>query len=178
MDPEWQRTFRDRMHRFEARPSAHPGDIAVSIKIRVVSGCFHREHSPRAYDTIDSQLAKLSPRSELGFEEHESGPELLVYLAVATAGITLAKSVIDLITAIIKARADGVKKGDKADDPLELIVRRVDKREEFHEEIVLRVGHKDPVDAKVIKKQLDQALHKLVKKDGANKGSQKKRGGS
>jgi hypothetical protein len=97
------------MHRFEARAGARPGDVAISIKIRVVSGCFHREHSPRGYAVIDSQLAKLLPDSELGFEEHESGPELLVYLAVATAGITLAKSVIDLISAIIKARAEGVK---------------------------------------------------------------------
>jgi hypothetical protein len=176
MDPEWQKQFRDRMHRFEARSSEHPGDIAVSIKIRVVSGCFHREHSPRAYDLIDLQMMKLPPRPELGFEEHESGPELLVYLAVATAGITLAKSVIDLITAIIKARAEGVKKGDKPADPLELIVRRVDKGDEFHEEIMLRVGHKDSVDEKMIKKQVDQALRKLVRKDDATEGSKKKRG--
>ncbi|MGB2678516.1 MAG: hypothetical protein WAN12_15645 [Candidatus Acidiferrum sp.] len=175
MDPEWQRVFRDRMHRFEVRPSARPGDIAVSIKIRVVSGCFHREHSPRAYDAIDSQLVKLSHRPELGFEEHESGPELLVYLAVATAGITLAKSVIDLVTAIIKARADGVEKGDKPADPLELIVRRVDKGDEFHEKIVLRIGHKDLVDAKMIKKQLDQAFRKLLKKNDATEGARRKR---
>jgi len=175
MDAEWQKTFRERMRRFEARPPAHPGDVAVSIKVRVASGCFHREHSPRAYELIDSQLVKLSPDSELAFEEHESGPELLVYLAVATAGITLAKSVIDLITAIIKARADGVKKGDKPAEPLELIVRRVDKGHVFREEIVLRIGHNEPADAKVIEKQLDKALRKLGKKDDADEGSGKKR---
>jgi hypothetical protein len=175
MDAEWQKTFRDRMHRFEERLPAHPGDVAVSIKVRVVAGCFHREHSPRAYEVIDSQLAEMPPDSELVFEEHESGPELLVYLAVATAGITLAKSVIDLITAIIKSRAEGVKKGDQPADPIELMVRRVDKGHEFREEIVLRIGHKEPVDAKVIEKQLDEVLRKLVKKDDANEASGKKR---
>lgn len=67
-----------------------------------MSGWFHREHFPRAYDIIDASFVGLSPDVE--YVEHESGPELLVYLAVATAGITLAKSVIDLVTAILKAR--------------------------------------------------------------------------
>ena len=155
------------MHRFEARAGARPGDVAISIKVRVVSGCFHREHSPHAYAVIDSQLAKFPPDSELVFEEHESGPELLVYLAVVTAGITLAKSVIDLITAIIKARAEGVKKGDKPSDPLEVIVRRVGKGQDFREEIVLRIGHKDSADTNVIEQQVAMALRKLFKKDGA-----------
>jgi len=175
MDAEWQRTFRERMHRFELRPPASPGDVAVSIKIRVVSGCFHREHSPRAYTMIDSQLVKFSNDPELGFEEHESGPELLVYLAVVTAGITLAKSVIDLVTAIIKARSEGVKKGDRPDDPIELIVRRVDRSNEFREEIVLCIGHNESVDPNTIEKQLDKALRKIVKKDNADQGSAKKR---
>lgn len=74
--------------------------MELSIKLRVVSGCFHGEHSPRAYELIDLHLVGSSPGLE--YVEHESGPELLAYLAVATAGITLAKSVIDLITAIIR----------------------------------------------------------------------------
>jgi hypothetical protein len=164
MDPKWQRTFRDRMHRFESQRAPHAGEVAVSIKIRVVSGCFHREHSPRAYELIDSQLAKIRPDSALAIEEHESGPELLVYLAVATAGITLAKSVIDLITAIIKARSEGVKKGDTPTDPIELIVRRVGDDREFREEIVLQIGKQDRVDTEAIAKQLDESLRRLVDK--------------
>ena len=62
--------------------------------------------------------------NEFTFEEHESGPELLVFVAVVTAGISLAKSVIDLIVAIIKARSEGIKKGDHPASPLDLIVRR------------------------------------------------------
>lgn len=164
MDPRWQRTFQERMNRFERQRPPRPGEVPISIKIRVVSGCFHREHSPRAYALIDSKLAKFPSDSELGFEEHESGPELLVYLAVATAGITLAKSVVDLITAIIKARSEGPKKRDTPADPIELIVRRVGDDRELHEEVVLRIGKQDHVDAKAIAKQLDESLHRLVDK--------------
>src|SRR5437588_11355378 len=126
MDPHWERIFHHRMNRFERARPTNSNEVAVSIKIRVASGCFHREDSPHAYEIIDSKLAKLPRNLTLDFEEHESGPELLVYLAVAAAGITLAKSIIELVTAIIKARSDGVKKGDRPDAPIELIVRRVD----------------------------------------------------
>jgi hypothetical protein len=70
----------------------------------------------------------------------------LLYLAVTTAGLSLAKSIVDLITAIIKARSEGIKKGDDPSEPLELIVRRVHDAQEFREETVLRIGHKDAVD--------------------------------
>lgn len=168
MDPEWQRTFRDRMDGFKRRRSPVPGEAALSIKIRVASGCFHREHSPRAYELMDSHLA--SSTAEIEFQEHESGPELLVHMALATAGLTLAKGVIDLITAIIKARSDGVKKGDRPDDPLELIVRRVDDGREYREEMVLRIGHNDPVAPKLIEKQVAEALGKLLKTHDVTKG--------
>jgi hypothetical protein len=166
MNTEWKKTFRERMGRFEARRPQRATEIAVSIKIRVVSSCFHREHSVFAYRLIDRHLDELSPSdTELSFKEHESGPELLVYLAVTTAGVTLAKSIIDLITAIIKARSEGVKKGDKPSDPVELIVRRVDDDREFREEIVLRIGHKDLVNEKAIEKLLNESLQKLVAKN-------------
>jgi hypothetical protein len=166
MDAEWQKTFRERMIRFEAGRSPREKAIAVSIKVRVSMGCFHREHSPNAYWLIDQSLRKL-PRGpvELAFEEHESGPELLVYLAVAAAGITLAKSVIDLVTTIIKARSEGIKKGDRPSAPLELIVRRVDRGSEFREEVVLRVGHTDLIDEKVIQQRINEALDRLVRKN-------------
>ena len=165
MDDEWQQTFRNRMHGFKARRPSRTGDVALSIKLRVVSGCFHREHSPLAYELIDSHMDRSFP--ELEFVEHESGRELLVYMAVATAGLTLAKSVIVLITAIVKARSEGVKKGDQPSDPLELIVRRTHDGAEFREEMVLRIDHNDPVDSKLIEKQVAEALRKLLKKSGS-----------
>jgi hypothetical protein len=47
MNAEWQQEFRDRMSGFGGRNPGQHGE-AVSIKLRVVAGCFHREHSPQA----------------------------------------------------------------------------------------------------------------------------------
>jgi hypothetical protein len=161
MDQEWVKTFRERMRNFEAGVAPSDNQMAVSIKIRITSGCFHREHSPNAYALIDKALAKISPEGlNLVLEEHESGPELLVFLAITTAGITLAKSLLDLITAIIKARSEGIKKGDHPQEPLELILRRIQRDHEYIEETILRIGHKDPIDPDKISKALNEGLQK------------------
>jgi hypothetical protein len=163
MTPSWQRSFSSRMRGFEAMRPPGAGEVAASIKVRVVSGCFHREHSPHAYDLIDKHLDAIAPKNRnFAFVEHESGPEILVYLAVTTAGITLAKSVIDLVTVIIKARSDSVKKGDRPSEPIELIVRRVDRDDEYREEVVLRVGLEDKVLRKTMQKEVKSAVARLV----------------
>ena len=105
MDNPWRNEFRQRMSTFDEHAHGDDG-LAVSIKVRVASGCFHREHSPQAYRMIDEYLQLHAPEdARWSFQEHESGPELLVYLAVTTAGLSLAASIINLVTAIIKARA-------------------------------------------------------------------------
>lgn len=64
----------------------------MSIKVRVQASCFHPEHSPEAYRLIDDYTATADLSDvHFQFEEHESGPEILVYLAVAAAGLELAK---------------------------------------------------------------------------------------
>jgi len=100
----------------------------------------------------------------VGFEEHESGPELLVWLALGTAGVTLVKSVIDLVTAIIKARSEGIRKGDSPSAPIELIVRKVIKHDKIIEEKVLRFDYKDEVNAEQIEKALKEAIDKITQK--------------
>jgi len=161
MDPRWQEIFRNRMRGFQARREPQPGEAAVSIKIRVSSGCFHREHSPRAYELIDKSLSELSGRTpSFGFEEHESGPEILAY---AVVGVGLAKAVIELITAIIKARSEGIRKNDRPSDPLEVIVRRVHADHEFREETVFRVGPTDAITETKVEQRLTAALRKLLK---------------
>jgi len=172
MTISWEQSFRRRMRDFEVRRSPQPGEVAVSLKVRVVSGCFHREHSPHAYEIIDQKLLAIPVADrKFAFEEHESGPEILVYLAVITAGATLAKSVIDLLTTIIKARAESVKKGDRPSHPIELIIRRVEGGGEFREETVLRIGHNDMVDPQEIERQLQDAAAKLLRsaKDGGSR---------
>lgn len=164
MDSVWEAEFRNRMHSFEVQRPPRQGEVAVSIKVRVSYGCFHREHSPEGYRLIDEHLASVPPseRSDFAWLEHESGPELLVYLALTTAGVTLAKSVIDLITAVLKARAKGVERGDRPKDPLEIIVRRVGAEDKFEEELVFRIGHSEPIDQKAIKAEVEVALKRLV----------------
>ena len=148
------------MRRFEKCRPPQPCEVSVSIKVRVQSGCFHREHSPHAYALIDQRLMSFSSEPAFQFEEHESGPALLVYAAVATAVVTLAKSVIDLVAAIIKARSEGIARGDGPSCPVELIVRRTDK--EFLEEVVLRVGPGDLVSQKVVGKCLSEAVERVI----------------
>jgi hypothetical protein len=99
---------------------------------------------------------------EFDFVEHESGPELLVFLAVATGGLGRAKSVIDLIAVILEARREGVKKGDHPSDPLELIVRRASDGDTLREETILRIGHDDPVDRAQIESLLDDAIGRVA----------------
>ena len=172
MGSYWHDTFRGRMDTFRQKHPPEPGGIPVSIKVRVASGCFHREHSPRAYDIIEQHL-RLIPDDEYAFvfEEHESGPEVIVYLAATTAGLVLAKSIVELITAIIKARSDGIRKGDHPDAPLELIVRRTSKGGEFMEEKVLRVGSHEDVDESAIEQALKKAAEKLIKEKENSSGS-------
>ncbi len=172
MDSDWQRTFRERMRRFESGHGQRRGGVAVSIELRVTSGCFHREHSPQPYRLIDGYLGKLSPAAgDFAFEEHESGPELLVCLAVITAGATLTKSIIDLVATIIKARAEGIRKGDQPSDPLELIVRDIRDGHDFREEMTLRIGHADHMSDEIIEKKIDEALGRLLKKEDTEEGS-------
>jgi len=161
MDEGWKDQFRRRMNRF-SMPSEGHGN-AISIKIRPQGGCFHRQHSPHAYDLIDDYFHKC-PSIDVGFEEHESGPELLVWLAIRIAGLNIAKSVIDLVTAIIKARSEGIKKGDSPSAPIELIVRKVITHDKIIEEKVLRFDYKDKVNGEQIEKALKEAIEKITQK--------------
>jgi hypothetical protein len=136
------------------------GFTPVSIKVRVVSGCFHREPSPAAYQVIDDYV-KRADLSDVHYriEEHESGPEILVYLAVTTAGLSLAKSIVELVTAIIKARSEGIKRGDRPADPLEVIIRGHSKEGEYTEERIMRI----PAGTIITPKQLEDAFPKETK---------------
>jgi len=160
---------------FELARAPREGEVSVSIKVRVTSGCFHREHSPHAYALIDKQLvSRASRRPDFTFVEHESGPELLVYVALATAGITLTASVIDLVVAIIQARSEGIENGERPSDPLEIVVRRVGEGDKFVEETVLRVGHADPANAGEIEARTNAALQRLLQDMGGLAGSRAK----
>ena len=163
MDTYWQSEFRKRMQKFGSAKA--DGLTPVSIKVRVASGCFHREHSPQAYRLIYDYLAHADLSDvRCKFEEQESGPEILVYLAVTAAGLGFAKSVIELITTIIKARSEGLKRGDTRSDPLELIVRGHTKDGEYFEEMVLRIPPEHPITTKQVEDALDKRKTPAQKK--------------
>jgi hypothetical protein len=168
----WEDEFRRRMKMFGASFPPPVDSVPVSIKVRLSSGCFHREHSPNAYKIIDEYLVS-HPDSNLGFEEHESGPELLVYLAAITAGVSLTASIIDLVTAIINARTDGIKRGDRPDAPLELIIGGFDEKGKLREEKVLRIASVSDADKEQIGRALLDSASKLAP---GNKSKKKGRG--
>ena len=161
VDEHWLAGFRHTVGDFQRRQTGK--GRAVSIKVRVESGCFHREHSPEAYKIIDARLRRPPEHAEV--IEHESGPELLLYLAVTAGALSLAKSVVELVTEIFKARAAGIKRGDRPSDPLVLIVRRVDEKNEYHEDMILRIGHTDPVDLVLIEKELNASIRDMLNRD-------------
>ena len=130
----------------------------LSIKIRVKGGCFHRQHSPNAYELIDNYLNSLE-HPTFDFEEHESGPELLTYLKAGADIVTILMGILAVINVILKSRSDGIKKGDNPDAPLELIVR------DFNgEKKLLEVRANEPIDKELIKNALIEGVSKLSQK--------------
>lgn len=163
----WEETLRHRLGGF------HPGHghdgVPVSIKIRAASGCYDRCCCPAAHRIIDDAMHQHRPDAEFVYERHESGPELLVFLAtatVATATLTLAKSVIDLVTTIIKARSEGQKKGDHHHEPLELILRGFDKNGRMFEEKVLKIEASEEPTSEIIQKVLEEGLNRHLSAPG------------
>ena len=162
MSSSWEFDLRNRLDTFHHRQKPSTQGISVSIKVRVTGGCYHREHSPIAYKVIDKHLSSMRLDESISFGEHESGPELLVYLMFGTAVLTLSKSIIDLITAFIKARSDGIKKGDRPSEPLELIVRTFDKDGKLAEETVLHIDSRHAPARKHIQLALEQAINRML----------------
>ena len=91
-------------------------------------------------------------------EQHESGPEIVIYLALATASATLIKSVIDLITAIIK----GLSGEHKKQPPRIKISKRQIIKGKVEEETLLEI---DIPISKDIQKQLEEKIKQAVNKN-------------
>lgn len=162
----WEQQLRTRLEDFSWR---HEGnELPVSIKIRATSGCFHGSCCPAAYRIIHESLDQYRDSREFQFVPHESGPELLTFAIVmaavngGTAVMNFSKSVIDLVTTIIKARSDGRKQGDKHDEPIELILRGFDKDGKLFEEKIIRIKSGETLSSDTVEKLLNVALQKNV----------------
>jgi hypothetical protein len=69
--------------------------------------------------------------------------------------------VISLLVAIINARRAGVRRGDPPTDPI-VIVRRAAHGDTVHEETILRIGNRDPVDPARLEAQLEEAAERVA----------------
>jgi hypothetical protein len=155
MDEYWLDEFKKRIIRFSKNDDSS-NKIPVSIKIRVTSGCFHREHSPNAYIIIDDYLkTKAEKEDRFDFIEHESGPEILVYLTIVAGFINLSASIINLITTILKARNEGHQKGDRPNDPLDIIFRGLNEQGEYFEEKTISFKYSEKIEDKQIIKTIE-----------------------
>jgi hypothetical protein len=162
MSADWPGDLRTRLNSFEHNQKIRRDGISLSIKVRVIGGCFHREHSSNAYKIIDAYLQSANLGDSISFEEHESGPELLVFFEFFKEGIPLLKDIIELIMIIIKARSEGIKKGDRPSEPLELIVRFFDKDEKLFEERILHIDFKEIPDKDIIQRLLNQTFKRVT----------------
>ena len=96
--------------------------------------------------------------------EHESGPEIIAWLALGTAGLSVAKSVIDLITSIINVANRGKKNGNDLHGKLKLIVRDTYRTDSSTEEFVLEVYDGDVLTSEIVEKAIDNGIRKKSKK--------------
>ena len=89
----------------------------ISIKIKPVDGeCCCLNHWQRTWTIVNDYIYPSGPVKNEGavlieknkvrfvLECHESGPEVILYLGIGTASIVLVKSIIDLITTLLKTR--------------------------------------------------------------------------
>jgi hypothetical protein len=136
--------------------------IPIAIKIRS-DGCFCRSHSKETNRLID-EIVRNNHTHEFDYHEHESGPEIIAWLALGTAGLTVTKSLIDLLTSIINACKKGREKGDAHGDKLLLIVRDIRQTENSTEEIVLEIYDKDIIDSDKIIKAIETGVNKKFNK--------------
>ena len=94
----------------------------ISIKLSPPSGCCCSHCWPKTWETVNEFIEPFGPVGHEGdaliendndkfvLESHESGPEIIVYLAVTTVSATLLKSIIDLITTIVKGLSNENRK--------------------------------------------------------------------
>ena len=131
----------------------------ITIKIRIEQGCFCEHHSPETNRLINEIMRGHDPR-EFDYYHHESGPEIIAWLALGTAGLTVTKSLIDLITAIINACKKGKAKNDNQHGKLILIVRDTHRTDSSEEEIVLELYENDTVTSEIVQKAIEKGVGK------------------
>jgi hypothetical protein len=142
----------------------------ISIKLSPPSGCCCSNCWPETWKIVNQFIYPCGPIKHEGdavikkdgnifvLEQHESGPEILVFLALATASATLAKSVIDLITTIIKGLSSEHRKQPQR---IKIVKRRLIKGN-IEEEKLIEIDI--PV-SKNIEKQLEEKIKQALNRN-------------
>jgi len=143
----------------------------ISIKIKPAQGgccCFHCW--PETWTTINRHIYPYGPLKDEGdvligknnerfvLECHESGPEIIVYLSLGTASILLVKSVIDLITTLLKA----LQNEHHRHSANFKITKRYQIKDRVEEEEIMELEF--PLDKDIIKK-LNGKIRSALKKE-------------
>jgi hypothetical protein len=157
--------------RFEALQWDRAGAaFAISIKLQVPDCFCSGRHAPTANRLIDDYRLR-HPLDAKCFEyvQHESGPELLLCLGLAAAGVGLArealslvKSVVELVTTVVKARSEGQRNGDEQHGPMVILVRGLDANDAFYERHVLKVDLHTPQSEEAIGTSLTDMIQLIA----------------
>lgn len=130
-------------------------------------GCCCTHCRPETWSAVNHHIAPaghighegnvLLGHSEAKFvlEDHESGPEIIVYLGVVTASLLTVKAVLELITVILKNISQDRKRQSRI-----RIVKRSATKGEFKEEVILEVDL--PLSDKMAK-ELESQVGKSLK---------------
>jgi hypothetical protein len=113
----------------------------------------------------EGDLLVIADGRRFVLECHESGPEILLYLGLATAALNLAKPIVDLLTTFVKSLQEE-RKGPR----LKLTRRRVVRgtvEEELLVEIDLPVSRET---TKMIEAQVAKALQRDVERGPTDAG--------
>ena len=91
-------------------------------------------------------------------------------LSDLASSVLLAKSVIELITTIIKARFEGQKNGDgHKGNPVTLIIRKTQKEKEVIEEQIMTFTESDIISQEIVSKLLTDGYNRLKEKEKSGK---------
>jgi hypothetical protein len=142
-------------------------DKYLSIKLSPPSGCCCSHCWPETWRAVNSHISPYGPVDHEGdaaigdgddkyvLESHESGPEIIAYIALATASTTLAKSIIDLITTFVKS----LSKEHRKQPPRIRISKRQLIKGDIEEETLMEV---DIPISKESQKQIEDRIKKLM----------------
>ena len=144
----------------------------IPIKIKPSKGgccCFHCW--PHTWNSVNKYIYPFGPLEDEGdvllskndakyvLECHESGPEIILYIGLGTAAILFAKSIVELITVLLKALQ---KEERKCPGNLKIIRRRQIKGQ-IEEEEIMEINI--PLSKDTIEKLNDNVKNAIINTD-------------